>query len=326
MRRSLAAAVAFSVLGLGALTPRVALADDPPALDPKAEAEALKRKGNDAMAQLDIATAYEAYKRALELTPGDAALYYNLGRVHQAREDFPAALDAYREFDKRGSKELKDRVPQLKEIIEEMRSRVVTLSVTCRIDDPKVVVTIAGKPILTGCSPTPRDVRVSIAKGGGPLVLTVNDERFLEENARASGRGGGPPVAVSFSLLPRATSGTLRVDTSPPGADVSVDDEPRGNPPLELALPQGQHTVVAKKDGYDDARVPVVIEPGATKDLRLELQKSAALTSRWWFWTGLGVLVIGAATTVTILVVRPERDPDAGTIPPGTIPAPLLKF
>jgi hypothetical protein len=297
-----------------------------PTSDARAEAESLKKVGNEAMLQLDLAGALAAYEKALTLTPDDAALYYNVGRVHQAREDFPAALDAFEAFARRASPELKERVPQLDEILKETKAKVGVISLSCRVEDASVRVQVGEKVSITGCGPQPKAVRVSVARAGATFEVHAVGERFQPESVRAAPVGGGAPFPVKLALLLKAVSGTLHVDTVPSGATVAVDGEARGNPPLDLSLAAGDHVVTAQRDGYDTASVPVVVEAGKTRDLRIELQQKQPLTSRWWFWAGVGVLVVGAVTTVSILVIQPERDPEAGSIPPGTIPAPLLRF
>ena len=297
-----------------------------PTAEARAEAESLKKVGNEAMLQLDLAAALAAYEKALTLTPDDAALYYNVGRVHQAREDYPAALDAFEAFARRASPELKERVPQLDEILRDTKSKVGVIALSCRVEDASVRVQVSEKVSVTGCGPRAKLVRVSVLRAGATFEVQAVGDQFQPERVRAAPVGGGAPFPVKLALLLKAVSGTLHVETVPSGATVAVDGEARGNPPLDLSLSAGDHVVTATRDGYDAASVPVVVEAGKTRDVRIELQQKQPITSRWWFWAGVGVLVVGAATTVSILIIQPERDPEAGSIAPGTIPAPLLRF
>ena len=88
MIRRLRAVTFASALALALATlASSALAGDP-------SAEELKSRGNQAMMELNYAEALSAYRVALAKNPSDVALHYNIGRAHQARGDYPAALDA----------------------------------------------------------------------------------------------------------------------------------------------------------------------------------------------------------------------------------------
>jgi hypothetical protein len=127
-------------------------------------------------------------------------------------------------------------------------------------------------------------------------------------------------------LLKKSTSGVIHVTTIPLGAQVFVDGNLAGtsSPKLELVLPAGEHKVVAQRDGYDEATVPFVLSPGATRDLPVTLDKSIPLTSRWWFWTSVAVVVVGGAVLTYALLS--EKKADHGSLQPGQVSAPMFKF
>jgi hypothetical protein len=79
-------------------------------------------------------------------------------------------------------------------------------------------------------------------------------------------------------------------------------------------------------DHYDASHVPVIVVAGRTKDVAVELHPSTPITARWWFWTGVGVVAVGIGITVWYLVAQPEGDASTGTIAPGQVSAPLLRF
>src|SRR5438309_1283798 len=54
----------------------------------------------------------------------------------------------------------------------------------------------------------------------------------------------------------------LAVDTQPPGAELFVDDQPRGTTPQTLSLDPGAHTFVVRAAGIERA-VRVTLAPGA---------------------------------------------------------------
>ena len=44
------------------------------------------------------------------------------------------------------------------------------------------------------------------------------------------------------------------------------------------------------------------------------------IAGKWWFWTAIGVVVVGGGIA-TYIALTTEKDPAAGSIPPGTVKA-----
>jgi hypothetical protein len=59
---------------------------------------------------------------------------------------------------------------------------------------------------------------------------------------------------------------------------------------------------------------------GDRRELDIELRKAPGLLSRWWFWTGVGVVVAAGAATAIALTI--ERDAPPGTFGNGKLPGP----
>lgn len=77
-----------------------------------------------------------------------------------------------------------------------------------------------------------------------------------------------------------------------------------------------------------DEGLEAVIAKGLEKDPAnrfQDVEKSPGILSRWWFWTGVGVIVTaGVITTVALLT---ERSPDTGDgFTPDQVRAPLVKW
>lgn len=109
--------------------------------------------------------------------------------------------------------------------------------------------------------------------------------------------------------------------TVPDGAELSVDGKPLGHAPAEAQLAPGNHVIVASYDGYRSKEVSAVVVEGQRKEVDLALDKSPPITARWWFWTGIGVVAVGAGVlTVALLTEKPAG---SGDIPPGQVAGPL---
>jgi len=113
------------------------------------------------------------------------------------------------------------------------------------------------------------------------------------------------------------------VSTRPGGAAVLVDGKQVGtsNPRVELVLPAGAHQISARREGYEEAHVPLVLRAGATRELAVPLEPTVPVTSRWWFWTGAALVVAGGAAVGYALLT--ERPADHGSLAPGQVSAPL---
>ncbi|MBX3205075.1 MAG: tetratricopeptide repeat protein [Labilithrix sp.] len=309
---SAAAALAIATLSVSAL------AQDPTADD-------LKTRGNQAMMELNYAEALSAYRAALAKNPDDVALHYNIGRAHQARGDYPAALDALLEFEQKAPAETRAKVPSLGQLIADVKSRVGVVTVHCSVEVATGAV-VVDTTRVEGCSVAPKRVRVSLASKTASLEVRLESNAFQAPSVKVDVEGGGPPVDVALAVSAKTNAGILRVTATPAFAVVSVDGSPKGNSPVELSLPAGSHVVDVHADAHESAHVPFVLEAGGKRELSLTLEKTPPITKRWWFWAGTGAVVTGIATAAVILIVRPERESSKGTIDPGVIRAPLATF
>jgi hypothetical protein len=188
------------------------------------------------------------------------------------------------------------------------------------------VVAVGDKDSFVGCTTAPKSVRLGVPAHRGVIVVRLAADGYQAQAARIAVEGGGAPVAVTLRVLRKATSGTLLVRATPADAIIAIDGVDRGNAPLEVLLPTGSHVVDVRASRHDPAHVPVVVEAEKTKDVPIDLRPSAPITSKWWFWTGIGVVVVGAGVAVWYLIAQPESSPSNGTIEPGHVSAPLVRF
>jgi hypothetical protein len=316
----------LSALGLAfALVASPVSADEP-------SAEDLKARGNRAMMDLDYSEALASYRASLEKNPTDVALHYNIGRAHQARGDYPSALDSLLEFERTASPETRAKVPSLAALIADIRSHVGEIAFRCTpeaADAGVVVVTDGGGPELaraSGCAKSLTKLRLSLPTKRASVEVRLQSERVSSAPARRVVEGGTPTTDVIFAVTPKRSGGLVRVLAQPASAVVSVDGAPQGNSPVEIVLDPGSHAIDVSADGWEASHMPIVVETGSTKELNVMLEKTPPITKRWWFWAGAGAATAGIITLVVILVAQPERSASKGTIEPGVIRAPLVTF
>jgi hypothetical protein len=279
----------------------------PPADSPPADvAAAHKQEGDQAMEALRYADALGAYGEAYAITRSPALLY-NMGRALQALNRYPEALEKLEAFDATAPAEVKARVPRLAKLIAEIRQRVSAVTIHTNVDGARILV----RDAVIGKSPLPGPVKLD----AGPATIEADAEGYFPGKKAVNLPGAGE-LAVDLELFSRSTTGQLSVRASASGAEVLVDGKRIGIAPVELNVVKGTHQVVVRHPDYRLYETSAVVPAGGEKNVLASLQSPPVLT-RWWFWTGVGVVV--AAGVVVTAVALTERSPDSGTIAPGRL-------
>lgn len=306
---------ASSVLLILALTlaSEVALGQSTPEA-PRTEsaADEAKRKGDDAMIALRYEEALGQYRLAFEASQNPAILY-NMGRAYEGLADFPRALDALEAFSEKAPAELRARVPKLDDLIRDVRGRVSTLVVSAPVEGADIRL---GERVVG----TTKSGQVIVRVNAGKQRLVVAKDGYFPFE-RDVALVGGKIETIDAALAPRATSGFLRVTSPVVGAAVSLDGKPIGVIPAEALASAGSHRVALRREGYEPTETNVVLAAGESKSVELPMAARAPIYAKWWFWTTVGVVVLGGvATTVALMTEKPA---DTGTIPPGQVKAEL---
>ena len=311
---SLFSAFLATTLLLAALPalPTLAWAQTPAATsdDAKAKAAELKKQGDAAMDGLKYGDAIAAYDAAYALNP-DPALHFNKGRALQALGRFPEALDELEQFKKSASPDLLAKVPKLDELIADVRLHIAQLQIVCKVAGARVLV----RDRLVGTTPITSNVAMSV----GPATVEVTAEGYFPWKKSIELPPGGL-LTVNVELVTKSTKGILVVSSNTAGSTVFIDDAVAGTAPVEVALDAGSHKILLRRDGYDEAETSAIVPVGERREMTVDLAKKAALTSKWWFWTGIGVIVVGGVALLT------EKKAGHGDLPPGQTAGPLLRF
>ena len=288
----------------------------PPKVAPAAatdEAATLKKQGDDAMLDLRYEDALAAYAKSYALR-ANPALHYNRARALEALGRYVEALDAYEAFQKEAPPELLAKVPGLKEHVDGVRHRVTEITLTVNVPGARVML----RNVMLGAAPFEHSIRVN----AGKATLEVSAEGY-ETHHRELELKGGEKLTLEIELKAKQTGGMLVIKSDPPSS-VAIDGVAKGMSPLEAVVPAGSHTVTLSRSGYATRTSTVVVVVGDKKTVDLSLEAEKGMTSKWWFWTGVGVVVVGAAVTTTALLMT--RDAGKGDIDPGRVSAPLISF
>lgn len=274
----------------------------------------LKKRADAAMDALDHTAALALYSEAYGATH-DPALLYNMGRAYEAMAQYPAALDKLVQFQQQATPDLLARVPNLAQRIARLRTQVSTVTVTSNVPGARVL--LGNKQI--GVTPLPGPLTTN----AGKTTLEVVADGYLPLRKDVELPGGGS-ITIDAPLASKSTSGLLVVRSPNVGAEVTVDNEQKGTVPLELVVKAGSHALVIRKDGFETSSTSAVVGTGERKVVEIPLEATKPITAKWWFWTG--VVVVVAAGAVTTYALLTERKADSGSATPGQVAGPLVHF
>jgi PEGA domain len=207
---------------------------------------------------------------------------------------------------------LKARVPRLAELLGEVRSRVSVLALTCNVTGARVLL----RDKVIGATPFAGPLRFT----AGEASIEVTAEGYLPY-AKTLRLPPGGVLDLDVTLLSKAKASILVLRAAVPGTNAMVDGKVVGNVPVEVQVEPGVHKLVARADGYEDTQTSAVVSMGERKQVDLNLKERPGITSKWWFWTSIGVCAAGAAAVSAALLI--ERKPSEGSLPPGTVRVPL---
>jgi hypothetical protein len=273
------------------------------------EAAKLKKDGDALMDADRYVEALALYVKAYDLT-NDPALLYNQGRALESMGEYGEALDKLEKFDHEASPALRAKLPGLKDFITDLRGRVATVVITSNVAGARLLV--REKAVGT----TQKETKIRTRAGAA--VIEVLAEGYLPFRKEIELTGGGS-TKVDAVLQPKKAE-ALVVVRSRPTADIALDGKAMGRSPLELRVAPGSHVLSAQAEGREPQKVPMTLAIGDRRELDLDLKPTPGILSRWWFWTGIGVVVAGGA--VTAIALTQERDPTPGTFGPGVVTGP----
>jgi hypothetical protein len=284
---------------------------------PTALANKRKAEGDQAMQDKRYADALLAYDTAYAAAPMPALLY-NRARAEELLEHFPEALTLLEEFKTKAPPDLLAKVPQLDDLLASIRAHVASLTVKVNVEG--AIVKLRG--VTLGSTPLPPALRVA----SGKATVDASLDGYSSDSAEVVLKPLGPSAAesetkVELALQRLVKPTTLVIQTFLPDASASVDGTGVGTPPLRSVVEPGTHAIEVSKPGYTTARVRVTLTEGDTREVHLDPQKKPGITSKWWFWTGIGVAVAGGAALTAALLT--EKDAGRGSIAPGQVSAGL---
>lgn len=259
---------------------------------PTEEASALKAMGDTAFDGRRFADALEAYRGALG-KHRDARLHYNIAQALSALERYPEALESYQAFLGEAPAGTLNEAQQaaLFALLEELKGKIARLEVTCNVAGARVLV--QGKTVGT----TPLSDAVVLNAGETKVEVLAEGHKPFESMLKLP---GGSTESLSVALRRVDFRGTLAVTSNVAGAQVYVDEAPRGVTPLSLKLERGSHVVEVKADAHVAYREVMNVEAGKSREVTVTLERAPDYTLAYLGF-GIGAAGVAAGTATGIL-------------------------
>jgi serine/threonine protein kinase len=112
----------------------------------------------------------------------------------------------------------------------------------------------------------PAPVLASLAPGSHRIEV-LHDEEVVTTDSVAIASGGTATVVLTAPV-----PGWVRVRSEPSGAQVTIAGEERGETPLDVRLPPGEHRVEVSLEAYEPHSELVLVEPGREASLSVALR------------------------------------------------------
>jgi len=150
----------------------------------------------------------------------------------------------------------------------------------------------AGTPATFGLLVGPGNHLFTLSrKGYSDIVLN----RTLEP-------GSTPRLAFEMNRLPAH----LAIASNQPAAAVSLDGLDVGTAPVTLERPAGAYRLLVRKQGFTPYETQFTVAAGEEVNLNAPLSpEKKSVVKKWWFWTAIGVGVVGAAVLTYALTYQP---------------------
>jgi hypothetical protein len=278
------------------------------------------RRGTELARDARWGEALAAFERSAAVHP-DAGTRFNIGVCHRALGRYARARIAFEKAlaeQGPGTELLPSVVDEIKGYLREIEGVLAVADVTLttrariavdgapleRVSGERTPTFIAGVAAAGKGSVVPAR-RFRLVLDPGVHVIVVSSPGFSDAIVRRTFTPGtNRAVDLELSRLPAS----LRIESTTSGAAVSIDGIDVGATPLAVERPSGRYKVLVRKDGYLPYEVTTDLRPGERGSVRAKLNRDdPALTERWWFWTGAGVLLAGVAVG-TYYATRPEPD------------------
>jgi hypothetical protein len=148
-------------------------------------------------------------------------------------------------------------------------------------------------------------------------------ERYLTQSGGDLPEGRAAAVANAVASL-RAELATVRLDVTPTAFSVNVDGRDARAAAGVLTVDPGAHTLLVSAPGHVAERRELRLAPSERYVFQTTLRREPTphpptqsdarpITSRWWFWTLVGGVVVAGVTATLVATLSTTEAPVPGT-------------
>ncbi|CAN5591782.1 hypothetical protein BH09MYX1_BH09MYX1_29050 [soil metagenome] len=271
------------------------------------------------------AEALAEFERSAAARP-HAVTHHNIGACERAMGRYTLARETFLRARAQNEASQGAELPQ--GVLTEMTGYLdeidrLLVNVALSLDPPGFAsIAIDGRPLARSTGVTPEPVYVGGVRAPGPPEAAPGStfHVLLDPGAHvfAITRKGfsdgvvnktfAPGSAVDLRLELNKLPATLHITSEPLGAAASLEGVDVGATPLDLSRPGGTYLVTVRKAGFLSYESRISAQPGESVNLFAKLPvDKPSIAQRWWFWTGLGVLVVGGALAAYFIAVSQQE-------------------
>ena len=155
------------------------------------------------------------------------------------------------------------------------------------------------------------DVKISLIDGKSGSVLAKTGEGCEICGIADVGQIIATNAATLKTKLEALARGpaSLKVESTPAGAVVTIDGEVAGTTPLDRPSLPGKHVIRVSAEGYIAVEREVTSVEGVDEQIAFELEKvPSKLPGATWGWVSLGVGAAGLATGLAFVAIDGEEN------------------
>ncbi len=289
-----------------------------PDLDPAAAAREHFMRGVQLFDEGSYDGALAEFRLSYDQSPL-AGVLVNVALSLVELDRYDEAIDAYRRYLSAATHASAERRAAIEREIASLEARSATISLD--VDRSGAEVLIDGRSV--GSTPLTRPLRLT----AGRRVLEVRLDGFVPVRDELE-VVGGIDRSVLVRLAPVDRNGVIHIDAEPAEAELRIDGLDVGRAPVERRLPMGGHVIEGFLADYRTWRTDVQLADDQELALRIVMEHEGPdVTRDWWFWTIIGIGIVGAVGAITAGVVCGATDACTTTVViPGNVDPGVLRL
>lgn len=306
----------FVVVWIALVIPMVVEAQNTPAPDPRH----LFAEGVELLQQQRFADAVQRLEQARALLEAPAVLF-NLALAQRGLGRYVDADRTIARYLELSAGRLRShRRREIDALRAEVRAAIAQLVIRVDALPASATVSLDGRRLADAEINHPIEVdpveHVARVEGAG---LEVDERRQSlapgqHGELRLTLRPFPPPVAIAPIVERRPRDSALVVESTVAEATVYLDRRPVGQGAFRTRVAPGVHEIEVRLDDYETFHLRLTVIADHDERVFAPLRRRPqSIATRWWFWTGIGVVAAGTATALAFGLSSTEP-PTAGSL------------